>query len=292
VHNLEREESIAKQRSPIDQRIFLEIIAISQKSTKPDSVEQLLYNITVIARYLGLRLGEYGQTKQNVVDMRVYPSGREVVKGFTANDFVFKDAQNNTIENLSELTTNADRVTITWKTQKNCQNNQSITLAADNTNPSVCPVRAAMQLVFRARRLNQPDDLPVCLYKNNRGNTVYLTGSKIADQLQKVVKVVYPNISKSELSRYSAHSFRVWACVLLDEMGKSPEYIKKRLRWLGESFRTYLRDTATIQNQHREALNDASTEIEQLLAAQPNDVVEMTQGMQDIELLSEYDDDE
>jgi hypothetical protein len=75
-------------------------------------------------------------------------------------------------------------------------------------------------------------------------------------------------------------------------MGKSPEYIKKRLRWLGESFRTYLRDTATIQNQHREALNDASTEIEQLLAAQPNDVVEMTQGMQDIELLSEYDDDE
>jgi hypothetical protein len=74
-------------------------------------------------------------------------------------------------------------------------------------------------------------------------------------------------------------------------MGKSPEYIKKRLRWLGESFRTYLRDTATIQNQHREALNDASSEIEQLLAAQPNDVVEMTQGMQNIELLSEYDDD-
>jgi hypothetical protein len=140
VHNLEHEESIAKQRSPIDQRTFLEIIAISQKSTKPDSVEQLLYNITVIARYLGLRLGEYGQTKQNVVDMHVYPSGREVVKGFTANDFVFKDAQNNTIENLSELTTNADRVTITWKIQKNRQNNQSVTLAADNTNPSVCPV--------------------------------------------------------------------------------------------------------------------------------------------------------
>ena len=120
---------------------------------------------------------------------------------------------------------------------------------------------------------------------------VYLTGSKIANQLQKVVKIVYPNISKSELSRYSAHSFRVWACVLLDEMGKSPKYIKKRLRWLGESFCTYLCDTATIQNQHCDALNDASVEIEELLAAQPNDVVNMTQGMQHIDL-SEYDDDE
>jgi hypothetical protein len=94
--------------------------------------------------------------------------------------------------------------------------------------------------------------------KNNRGNNVCLTGSKIAGLLQKAVKSVYPNISKSDLSRYSAHSFRVWACVLLDKMGKSPEYIKKRLLWLGETFRTYLRDTI--------ALNDASVEVEQLLA--------------------------
>lgn len=49
---------------------------------------------------------------------------------------------------------------------------------------------------------------------------------------------------------------------------------------LGESFRTYLHNTAMIQNQHREALNDASAEIEQLLAALPNDVAEMMQGMQ------------
>jgi hypothetical protein len=41
---------------------------------------------------------------------------------------------------------------------------------------------------------------------------------------------------------------------------------------------------------HRDALNDASVEIEQLLATLPNDVVEMTQGVQDIEL-SEYDEE-
>jgi hypothetical protein len=67
VHNLEREESIAKQGSPIDQRIFLEIVSIAQTSKNPDSVEKLLYNITAIARYLGLRLGEYGRTCTQVV---------------------------------------------------------------------------------------------------------------------------------------------------------------------------------------------------------------------------------
>jgi len=42
----------------------------------------------------------------------------------------------------------------------------SVTLAADNKNPSVCPVRDSLQLVLRARRLNQLDDLPVCFYTN------------------------------------------------------------------------------------------------------------------------------
>ena len=117
-----------------------------------------------------------------------------------------------------------------------------------------------------------------------------MTGAKIAEILRKIVKVVYPTISLFDLSKFSAHSFRVWACVLLDEQGKSPEYIKKRLRWLGESFRTYLSDTNAIQDQHRAALQDASLEIEQLLAALPDDIVEITAGAQSIEL-SEYEED-
>jgi hypothetical protein len=179
VHNLEREETIAKQRSPIDQAIFLMLISIAQKSKSPDSVENLLYNVTVIARYLGLRLSEYGQTKQDKVDMHVYPSGHEVVKAFTAKSFAFKDVHNNIITDVSDSTT-ANRVTITFTIQKNRQNNQSITLAADNDNPSVCPVRASLQLVSRARRLNQSDDLPVCFYTNNRSKNVsFARGAQI-----------------------------------------------------------------------------------------------------------------
>ena len=40
----------------------------------------------------------------------------------------------------------------------------------------------------------------------------------------------------------------------LDEVGKQPDFIKKRLRWVGESYRVYLRDTNKINEQHRDAL--------------------------------------
>jgi hypothetical protein len=103
-----------------------------------------------------------------------------------------------------------------------------------------------MRLVLRARQLNQPDDMLVAVYTTKKGKVIYLTGNKIAELLQKAVKKVQPDTTLDKLKRYSAHSLRVWACVLLNKAGKPPNYIKKRLRWLGDSFRMYLWDTAII----------------------------------------------
>jgi hypothetical protein len=72
-----------------------------------------------------------------------------------------------------------------------------------------------------------------------------------------------------------------WACILLDKVRKLPDYIKKRLCWLGDPFRMYLRDTAIIQHQHVNALLAALQEIMDLIAALPKDVFPlstMTEG--------------
>ena len=123
---------------------------------------------------------------------------------------------------------------------------------------------------------------------------LYLTGNKITELLRAAVRTIQPDTSKEDLKRYSTHSLRVWACVLLDEAGKSPEYIKKRLRWLGDSFRMYLRDTSVIQHQHVDALRAASQEVLDLLAALPEDVIAlstmMMDGMADPDM-SEYADE-
>jgi hypothetical protein len=133
-----------------------------------------------------------------------------------------------------------------------------------------------MQLVLRARWLNQPDDMPVAVYKTKKGKVIYLTGNKITELLRKAVKEVRPNTTPDEFKQYSAHSLRVWACVLLDKAGKAPDYIKKRLHWLGDSFRMYLRDTAIIQHQHEDALLAALQEVMDLIAALPTDVIAMS----------------
>jgi hypothetical protein len=139
-----------------------------------------------------------------------------------------------------------------------------------------------MQLVLRAKQLNQLDDMPIMVCKTKTGKAIYLTGNKIAMLLRKAVKEVRPDTTLDELKRYSIHSLRVWACVLLDKAGKLPDYIKKRLRWLGDSFRMYLEDTAIIQHQHVDALLAASQEVMDLIAALLKDFIAlstMTEGM-------------
>ena len=46
----------------------------------------------------------------------------------------------------------------------------------------------------------------------------------------------------------------------------SPEFIMARLRWMGNSFRMYLRNTGIIQDKHCDILQTASQEVIGLIA--------------------------
>ena len=143
---------------------------------------------------------------------------------------------------LDNLDNKACTVQITWRIQKNHQNGQVTTLAAGVEHPKICPVHSALCIIMQAQCLGQPQDLPVGVYKSRKGKTLYLTGTKIAELLCTSVHAIRPDMSKEELKCYSAHSLRVWACILLNEAGKSPEYIKKRLCWpLSLIFSIYIR---------------------------------------------------
>jgi hypothetical protein len=71
--------------------------------------------------------------------------------------------------------------------------------------------------------------MPVAIYKTKKDMIFYLTGNKIDKLLRKAVKAVRSDTTMDGLKKYSNHSLPIWACVLLDEVGKSPKYIKKRL---------------------------------------------------------------
>ena len=100
--------------------------------------------------------------------------------------------------------------------------------------------------------------LPLTIFKNKNGEIKYMTHQKVTEIIKIAVKTVYPNVPKNTLNTYSCHSIKVWACVCLNEAGKSLDFIKKRLRWMGESYRVFLRDTNKINEQHRDALMASS----------------------------------
>ena len=150
------------------------------------------------------------------------------------------------------------KLKVTFRIQKNSENGQSITLAANDKNHHICPVRAAHQIYLRAKRRGQSDDQPMGVFVNHQGKVRYLTANKIAEVFQSVAKTCHPDLTRDENMRFSSHSIRVWAVVLLDEAGMNPDFIKSWLRWMGNSDRLYLRDTAILKTKHITALERSS----------------------------------
>ncbi len=127
------------------------------------------------------------------------------------------------------------RLKVTYRIQKNRRNGQCIMLVADNNHPDICPVRAAYRIFLHAKRLGQSDSQPMAVFVNKHGITRYLTGKKISDILRSIARAVHPDLSEDAIKHYSSHSGQVWALVLLDEAGMTPDFMKSCLRWTGES---------------------------------------------------------
>ena len=267
-HALKTEEDVARKRDPISNQSFAELKKLADALPK-DSAEAVVFQFFCLIRITGLRRAEYAQKTQTTVQVHTYPvSKRTVVMAFIRRDWTFYDKRGNVILQHSEaMLVDLGKVRITFRIQKNRQNGQTITVVADLKHPEICPVRNAYLIYLRSIRLQQPDDSPMGVFLNKQGQKKYLTGSKIADVLQAATKIAHPSILKDDLSKISAHSGRVWALVLLDEAGKKPDFMKSRLRWLGDSYRHYLRDTATINEMHNKALEKTSAAVMALLGS-------------------------
>jgi hypothetical protein len=136
---------------------------------------------------------------------------------------------------------------VIYRIQKHRQNGQSITLVSDDDHPDICPVSAAYRIFLRAKRLGQSNSQPMAIFVNNHGNTKYLMGNKISDVLHSIARAVHPDLCEDKIKRFSLHSRQVWALVLLDKAGMTPDFMKSHLCWMGKSYRLYLRDTSILQ---------------------------------------------
>ena len=85
------------------------------------------------------------------------------------------------------------------------------------SNPFKCPIQAALKIRNRAIYLGVPPHLPIANFKNSIGSTHYIDDFNVTYMLQSLVKQVYNIKNPTDLVRFSTHSIRVGACVLLHE---------------------------------------------------------------------------
>ena len=116
--NLKKEEDVAHQRSLLDNHIFAKLQAMATKSKSQDSAESVFLNTVALGRITGHRLSEYAQNKQNKVKWHEYPSGKRVIKAFTANDFTFFDSSRMRITDLAKANlSQVASMKVTWHIQ-------------------------------------------------------------------------------------------------------------------------------------------------------------------------------
>ena len=135
---------------------------------------------------------------------------------FIFDDFIFEGKKGRRIVNSRSITiSDAMIVKIQWRFQKNGNNGETLTYMSNDTLPNRCPVRAAIRIRDRAIRLGVPPHLPLAVFQNNQGCSQYIDDFHVTHMLQSLVRTIY-NISKTDdLSRFTCHSIRVGACVLL-----------------------------------------------------------------------------
>ncbi len=122
----EKEECIARQRSPITREIYSALLDQAKKSLV-DSAESVVFDWFTLIRITGLRCAEYAQKTQTNIDEHEYASGKRVIKAFVPSDWKFYNSKGRLIIDLMEVPA---KLKMTFRIQKNRQNGQSIMLVA------------------------------------------------------------------------------------------------------------------------------------------------------------------
>ena len=211
------------------------------------------------------------------------------MKALNGNDIVFADNKGVLFQIKRKQISKECILQLLHGGIKNRRNGEKTRLIADQTHPDICSVINLAKMAWRKARLRHSMKMPLTIYKNKNGEVKYVTHQKVTEIIRKAVNKVSPDMSKDTLLKYSCHSIRVWACVCLDEAGKPPDFIKKRLRWMGESYRVYLRDTNKINEQHKDALM-ASSQSTMVLIEAVEDAVFNQLSPEDAIQAGEYDD--
>ena len=153
-----------------------------------------------------------------------------------------------------------------WKTQKNKQHGEEKLFTSSQDDDKIGLGERMYDTIDTFVQLqkidpNLDETTPLSVYLDYGTNTVKLiTSSDVEDYMRSLAVAAYnlcPTKDKKKLMKWSCHSLRVGACVLLHTMGYDATSIQWILRWRSNTFMMYLRNVAILADQHRKDYNKA-----------------------------------
>lgn len=225
----------------------------------------------------GFRLSEWAQPAGNRDPSRPLlafnPKDSSPTKAIVPNDIVGHTSDLRRLIGLAIVTVafrEFVKMLLEFRYQKNGQNGEIRMFVQGDDPDSPHSMMGALYRSlqrFAALRLRDPSldpaSTPLFLYWDDHISRVCLvTSTDIETFMRSLASKCFaldPIADKAALQRWSSHSLRVGACVLLHAMGFPPQDIKWILRWLSDAFVAYLRNTAILATKHSQALDSAAT---------------------------------
>ena len=208
-----------------------------------------------IGSYLGCRLREYAQDNEH----KYFSTGGEVApngtkRAFTLHDIQLYDTAGRPVSIATFLRSpnSVASAIITFSWQKNNDHGEERRLVRNIHFPSRDPITSLHNLLCRFDRLVgiEHTNIPLAVYKDNT-QVVFLHGRAISEELSNLAQRHY-GLSASELKkhyRYTPHSIRAGAAVILHSAGSSETQLKFLLRWRSDAFFAYLRNVPHLVNE-------------------------------------------
>ena len=82
----------------------------------------------------------------------------------------------------------------------------------------------------------------------------YITSAAVTKHLQAAAKAAHGIKAAKALARFSTHSIRVGAYVLMDAADEKSHHIKKRLLWKSDTFMDYLCNVTRLAINHNDVI--------------------------------------
>ena len=220
----------------------------------------------------GFRLSEWAQPGVCVPWHKPQLNFLGGTRAVVPNDFEARTLSNRRLVGLDILTVDLSQIRsifLTFRTQKNGDHGQRRQFSRNlkPTDHSFVDAIYAQLTVWSSlatRAPLSPDKTPLfCFWHHTLGSVCLPTSGAIEAYMRSIaadVAHINPNTAAGakDLQRWSSHSLRVGACVILHAMGFSTLDIQWLLRWRSLAFMSYLRNLIGLANRQNLALDRAA----------------------------------